>query len=295
MDIRSQIRNVKRSFFYEVDDLKRIYFTSKKKSEIVNEKEIRVVGLRRSGNHAIITWIRRHYPEYIYHLNNIPVKQNPYRFLAEHFPKDNLKQEAKGNFTHKNCLIYSYENGALENIADPIFEAKHDIYLGKSRTRTDVLILRDPFNMFASMLAGGEKTNSKLRYMRIRKSEKNISQLWLDYAKEFLGETSYLKNNKLVINYNKWCLEENYRKQISKQLNLEFSDAGFNIVKNIGGGSSFDGTKFSGESEKMDLMNRWKKYVDNNQYLQMFDQQIIDYSERISGHLSGTELLKIKK
>ncbi|MFN7247708.1 MAG: hypothetical protein ACK5UO_13890, partial [Microcystis sp.] len=30
------------------------------------------------------------------------------------------------------------------------------------------------------------------------------ADMWMEYAKEFLGETSYLSNNKVVINYNLW-------------------------------------------------------------------------------------------
>lgn len=285
------LRETKQNLFYSLNDFRRILLPYRSSDEIVNEKAMRVVGLRRSGNHAIITWIRRHYDEYVWHLNNVRVKQNPYRILNQHYPKDKFEQEAKGNFSQKSCLIYSYENSALENVTDLSFERKHDYYLGKSKCRYDLLILRDPFNMIASMYAGIQKSEGAIKYMRIRSTPKTISELWLDYAKEFLGETSYLKNNKVIVSYNKWCLDQDYRKQISEQLGLEFSDAGFNVVKKTGGGSSFEGIELDGQASKMDVMNRWQRFVNDPEYRKFFNQEIYDYSEKIFGHIPETESL----
>lgn len=35
--------------------------------------------------------------------------------------------------------------------------------------------------------------------------------LWIDYAKEYLGETNYLKHNKICINYNQWFADVEYQ------------------------------------------------------------------------------------
>lgn len=81
----NRLRRVKRNMGYRVEDAMRHLSNNVSPSEIVNQKEIRVVGLKRSGNHAIINWIRKQHHGEVWHLNKIPVKRNPYRFLYEHY------------------------------------------------------------------------------------------------------------------------------------------------------------------------------------------------------------------
>jgi hypothetical protein len=95
----------KRQLGYGIDDIFRTILW--RNNEIVNHKEIRVVGLKRSGNHAIINWIRKaHYGE-VWHLNNIPTERNPYRFLYEHYPKEKFRREATENSDGKLLVILS--------------------------------------------------------------------------------------------------------------------------------------------------------------------------------------------
>jgi len=255
-----------------------------KRREVVNEKEVRVVGLRRSGNHGIINWIKKQHSGEVWHLNNIPTDGHPYRFLYSHYPKEHLRREAKGNFVNKDCLIYSCEDYPLEKIVGSRLETKHDLYLGKTLERYDLLILRDPFNLFASRI--------KKNYLDVKDDARTIADIWISYAREYLGETDYLKNRKINVNYNRWATEVDYRKQIASQLKVEFSDAGVNEVKTEGGGSSFDGTNFSGQAIQMDVLNRWKSCSNDPSYKRLFkNREVIEYSERIFGHIPGTESL----
>ena len=60
--VLNKLRMWKRQLGYGIDDIFRTILW--RNNEIVNHKEIRVVGLKRSGNHAIINWIRKaHYGE----------------------------------------------------------------------------------------------------------------------------------------------------------------------------------------------------------------------------------------
>ncbi|MDJ0556305.1 MAG: hypothetical protein QNJ68_18080, partial [Microcoleaceae cyanobacterium MO_207.B10] len=116
---------------------------------------------------------------------------------------------------------------------------------------------------------------------------------WLDYAKEYLGETNYLKHNKICINYNQWFPDVEYRQEIaSEKLQIEFSDAGIDKVTSFGGGSSFKGKQFDGNTTSIDVLNRWQKFADDPQYRELFNNpEISEYSERIFGHIPGTESL----
>lgn len=287
-----QLRNLKQNLNYLLDDTRRFLLQPFSNSDYVNQKEIRVVGLRRSGNHGIIIWLRRHYDQKIWHLNNVSPCKNPYRQLYQHYSnKEKLKQEARGNFSRKECLIYNYENYTLDSIVNSKCEKNHDLYLGKSAKRYDLLILRDPYNMFASLRQGQLKKNSENYFQTYPNNRESITQLWLNYAKEFLGETNYLQQKRVMVNYNQWVSNLDYRQSISQQLELDFCDAGFNVVKNYGGGSSFDGTKFHDKANQMDVLNRWQEFVDDEEYRKMFNSEIIEYSQQIFGNLEGTEAL----
>ncbi|MGB7272584.1 MAG: hypothetical protein WBC69_04760, partial [Geitlerinemataceae cyanobacterium] len=53
-------------------------------SSIINQKEIRVVGLKRTGNHAILKWVKSQETGVVEHLNNVKPNENPFRDKYEH-------------------------------------------------------------------------------------------------------------------------------------------------------------------------------------------------------------------
>ncbi len=278
------LREVKREMYYQINDWSRILWQSNSIKKVVNQKEIRVVGLRRSGNHAIINWIRNQHTGKACHLNNIRPDKSPYRNLYFHYQTEKLKQESIGNFSPKDCLMYSYEDYPLEAIATAEWEKKHDLYVGKSRKKYDVLIIRDPLNLLASRL--------KRKFMDTKANDWSVVDLWIAYAKEYLGETNYLSNNKICINYNHWFSDAKYRQSLASQLDCKFSDYGFDQVKSEGGGSSFDGRKFNGSATQMNVLNRWQHFVDNREYLQLLNNcQLQEYYEKIFDYVPGTEVL----
>jgi hypothetical protein len=103
----------------EAEDLLRSIFQKNRWSQIINQKEIRIAGMRRTGNHAIISWMEAQEEGKVWHLNNLKVNENPYRYkyqnLSYYFPQhqwsiNNFKKQAKGELTAKDCLLYSYED-----------------------------------------------------------------------------------------------------------------------------------------------------------------------------------------
>ncbi|AFZ34441.1 hypothetical protein Sta7437_0854 [Stanieria cyanosphaera PCC 7437] len=277
----------------EAEDLFRNIFKKDYWLKTVNQKEIRIAGMRRTGNHAILSWMQAQQEGSVWHLNNVKVNENPYRYkyqnLSYYFPQhqwsiNNFKQQVKGELTPKDCLLYSYEDYELEKIFSQLFESKHDLYLGKTNKRYDVLIIRDPFNLFASRI--------KNNFLATKSKTKTSIELWLDYAREFLNETNYLQHNKVCINYNLWVQNKDYRQEIAKQLDINFTDAGIDNVSGCGGGSSFDGRNLDGKANQMDVNNRWKQLLDHDQYRQLFNhEELIEYSLKIFGHIPGTEVL----
>ncbi|CAN2045895.1 hypothetical protein GMMP13_220018 [Candidatus Magnetomoraceae bacterium gMMP-13] len=175
-----------------------------------------------------------------------------------------------------DALIYSHEDRRLNYVGSPIFEKNHDFYIGKVGKRFDILILRDPFNLFAGRLHS--------KRMRVYANTLSVADMWIMYAREYLGMTNYLKNNKTLVNYNQWCIDRSYREKLAKKLELEFSDEGFEEVSKIGFGSSFDGTRYQNKASNMKVFERWKNMINNDEYIKMFnDKIIIDLSDKIFG------------
>lgn len=279
-------------------------------AHIVNQKEIRILGLRRSGNHAIINWICKQAPKNQVFINHARVMDNPYRnvyrdqlFLQRNpglrgWRCDDIEwwyRETKGNFSEKDCLIYSYEDQEIERVAHPFFEKRHDLYLGKSQDRYDVLIIRDPFNLFASRIQGNKPRENARNFdlMQVYSRRFTLPELWISYAKECLGETGILKNKKVVVKYNSWFTDFEYREQIAHQLGLIFTDDGFDEVVRAGGiGSSFDMQHFSGQASKMDVLNRWKNLSDDPCFRELINnKELIDYSVKLFGDIPDIERL----
>lgn len=276
---------------------------------VVNKKEIRVLGLRRSGNHAVINWLSKQVEGNVVFINHVKPLENPYRNQYESQLQDVRrhpqvgdlhyrdvhwwKNEKEGSFTYKDCLVYSYEDQELEKVAHASFERKHDLYLGKSEEKFDVIVMRDPFNLFASRLKtkpteGGPNFDMLEVYSR----HYSLPKLWISYAKECLGETTHLKNKRVFINYNKWFSEIDYRQEISAQLGIRFSDEGLNDISPSGNGSSFDGAKYAGKAYKMDVLSRWQSFIDNPVYHELLNvENLIEYSNKLFGVIPGTEKL----
>ena len=199
------IYKVKRKTRHFFEDAAKLFLKINKFSGIVNQNEIRIIGLKRSGNHAISNWMMKQMKGNRFYINDVGVNENPYREKYEAWVRSNcqknqerLKQESLGNFTQKDYLVYSYEDYELKRITNPLFASQHDLYFGKTNRRYDVLVLRDPFNLIASRLKKGSFNSQEC--LGVKNPNITAIDLWIAYAKEWLGETQYLKYNKVAVN-----------------------------------------------------------------------------------------------
>lgn len=286
------------TLLYPLEDGWRRLTQRRQQQEKVNQKEMRVVGMRRTGNHALLSWIEQQQPGETRHLNNVAAGKNPYRYKSDNLRRyhpehrdmsEVYRRQAKGAFIKRDCLISSYEDWSLAQITHPRFERNRSLYLGKSAKCFDVIILRDPFNLFASRFKKKAKN-----FLATKAKNLSMVDMWLEYAKEFVGESQYLQRQNLVcISYNHWFLDQAYRRELAAQLDLPFSDAGLSKVPTFGGGSSFDGTRLSGQATSMDVTNRWRHFEDDLAFRQFFqNEEIWHYSQQIFGDLPGTQSLR---
>ena len=114
-------------------------------------------------------------------------------------------------------------------------------------------MLRNPWNVMAS------HTQWKIR-IPLYQRKGRACRLWNEYYQEYIKTDSDI----YFIIYDKWFTDINYRKKISSDLGLEFSDEKFETVPNAGLGSSFDGLKYNGKAQQMNVLKRYEQA--NNNY-----------------------------
>ncbi len=256
--------------------------------KIINKKEIRVVGLQRSGNHAVINWILSQETGRKCFLNYVDPKSNPFSTVKP----DKLTGFSDGfSFkkeviqpTIKDCLLYSYEDEELSNIFCEEFFKKHDQYVGKSKRIFNILIIRDPFNFFACRIQWLKDNHRTGINLDSRESTFRLIKLWKMYAKEYLGYTNYLPPKKIVVNFNFWFSCKNYRRKIANDLHIEHTDAGINKCATA---STFEDKKQDafGASE-LDVLNRWQPFTSDPIFkLVVQDEELISLSNKIFGEI----------
>jgi len=232
-----------------------------------NTIEIRVYGLMRSGNHAIIEWIQNQFPDQpkcflnnVKHGNFSPFNNYSQKVVSKidsHIDDETLRKVSK------HLLIYSYEDrnhleiqniDFLSSVFQPDFEKNRERFLGKSEYRFDVAIIRDPFNCFASRMVAISKRGGMggVRDMEL------VVKSWKQLAKHVIANKESPKPENITINYNSWNSDINYRKYISQKLMGMFNDVTLNIIPSFGKGSSFGELNITKITAK-DIFLNWRK------------------------------------
>ena len=251
----------------------------------VNQTELRLIGMSRSGNHAIAQWILAQATGRVCFLNAAEGRSNPFLTARPmddgpscwtNIPGFDLAAEQRGGaWSAKDLLMFSHEDGFLARSCSEEFERSHDAFVGPSRRRVDVLILRDPFNLFAS----------RRKCLWGVLTPRTTVKVWKQHAREFLRPGRFLRHDPLVISYNRWCVDRDYRRGVAQHLGLAFTDAGRDRVWPCNGGSSFDGRAYDGRAAAMRVFDRWRHYAEDPSFRQMFDPEVRTLSARIFGPL----------
>ena len=253
-------------------------------NNVINQRELRTIGLSRSGTHAICQWIMAQAEGRLCYLNCTEGKANPYqtaRPMASGWPYEvnysefDIEAEQAGRFSQKDYLIFGHEDSFLGHACSPQYERQHDQWVGESAERYDVLILRDPFNLFAS----------RLRQPHQMVKPKTAVRIWKQHARQFLQRPDRLRHTPVLINYNQWFTDVDYRRQVAQQMGLRFTDEGRDRVPTVFGGSSFDGLQYDGRASQMKVLERWRYWIDDEAYTSLFDEELLSLSEALFGSM----------
>lgn len=188
---------------------------------------LQVIGLQRSGNHAIIDWISSLFPRTV-HLNNLP----------HDFGRDPENLTDNPAFAGADCRIVSFEDARvkLARTEDGGFRPLLDSVVPLDPARLDAFdcrmlyILRDPYNCWASRVkareAGGLTSPAEFEH---------FLDNWTAMARRHAAEP------KAFILYNAWFKDRAYRQAVCARLGGSYSERTLGEVPLEGGGSSFDG------------------------------------------------------
>jgi len=246
--------------------------------------ELCVTALQRSGHHAIINWISANSAGPVCFLNNCSPGVDPFLMCTE---------EQRVKFAPRNHLIYNYEDRRLGDVFTVDFLSNKTKWFGARGNSIYVLILRDPFNNFASKYRwaiNGTKWTPQMAWVI-----HELPGLWKSYAREFLGLTHLMPVPGVFINYNRWFADSQYREQLSRQLGLVSTEKGLAEVAKWGPntwGDSFDNLDFDGRAHEMKVLERWRCFADDSMFTQLFtDRELWDLSEEIFGAIPETASL----
>lgn len=238
---------------------------------MTREYEIASYALKRSGNHAVLNWIIEQLPEPVCFFNGVyNCDRNPTVGKSVVSGEMNLHSD-KRKLGSKN-ILYSYEDKNLSLIRKNgrFFTNGIKNEIGESKKFFSILIIRDPFNSIASRCV----------WDRVISDERYID-MWKQYAAEYLDKTQHLCKNKLVINFNRWFIDKQYRKELSNRLGLPFSDSTVNKVLPIGY-SSFDNRKYDNNAQQMKVLERWKTCQNFPTFKMLLkDKKVREYVNRI--------------
>ena len=239
-----------------------------------------VFGMKRSGHHAVINWMcEQGKPSF--HVNNIgfdfdylhdPVtrKHSDIKSIlyAKRYTADSDDPE---KVTYRRALrmgcnlaVYSAEDKWF-GLCSAIMREKIDC-----SNLTYVIVVRDPYNFIASRLKNKRRT--------IRRRWPAQMEIWKEHVRACLNKDD---KDFVDINFNKWFVDKSYRKRIAGILNIPFTDKGLNDVRI--GASSFDGSRFEGNAQKMGVLKRWRRYKNRRSYWDLIDDETVELSEQYFG------------
>lgn len=227
-----------------------------------------LVGLKRSGLHAVANWLLGMDAAGRL-VNNSPMKRlglsSPMSRTRGDSPlpiylyagspvlalDDNGDESVVTLRDRESLIVVIFQSQNLARLA------RHKLLLGVEAARTLTLLqLRDPFNWSASYKAKSRETSDNRQW----------PPLWREYALEYTGRSHYLPGA-VRVNYNRWLSEQVYRQDLARQIGLQFADKHLGAVSSHAGGSSFDNTRYDGDARAMRLTSRWQCFQHDPDYL----------------------------
>ncbi|WP_293576505.1 hypothetical protein [Phaeobacter sp.] len=239
-------------------------------------KTLRMVGMRRSGNHAIANWLQRNASTgKALFLNNCRAGRDPFRHhngleVSGHrcsAPLEHAAEEAGPDA----MLLLSYEDTTLgrahadRDLSGPLSDQAFD---------HSVLVYRSFLNWSASLLA---KLRRNPRYRSADRAAvmmRSIATYGDLLAEVVAAQDQAQARGSVAICYDHWVESDLYRAQRLQALGLEVRDNSLGMVQAYGGGSSFQPKATT--ATELDVMNRWRGMAKDPEYRAVLSLAALD-------------------
>lgn len=255
-------------------------------ARLAPSRVLRIYGMRRSGNHAIVNWLQRNTPDgNSVFLNNCHPRRDPIRShkSLEVFVDGNRRKfedaddlQSRMNTAGEDPLVMvSYEDAmppADDAALDPLFKAP----MGE----TVVLIYRAFLNWSASLL---QKLLGNVAYGPLARARiMAASCITYGHALDRVAERE--TRGFVAICYDLWHASEDYRAGILGALGFPVRDNTRGAVQRYGGGSSFQGKAATVDALQTD--RRSEQMADHPEYKTLLWTVAHDarFMERLAGH-----------
>jgi len=225
---------------------------------------LRIFGMRRSGNHAVINWLARNAPggRSLFFNDCTPGRKpfETYRAVEIDGERvagnggDPVKLAARAG--DGTALMFSYED------AMPNERRRRPVSVGvdEALISHEVVICRGVLNWAASLLKkvqGNDAYSAAERVAIVLKALGGYARmLELAMAEDELGV--------VVIRYEPWMTDAGYRAGLLERLGFEARDDSLGEVQRYGNGSSFQAD--AGAVDELNTLDRWKEMRDDPEY-----------------------------
>jgi hypothetical protein len=188
----------------------------------------------------------------------------------------------------KDFLLFNFEDADLAEVFTPAFRQSRDTLVGTSARRLNVLVLRDPFNNLASLLRWARGRRCRPRHETLERSV----ALWKQHAREYLGLTETLPDHRVLVSFNRWFADAGYRDELGRLLSFSEPASALTEVARWGPtiwGDSFDGLSYDERAQEMRVLERFRHYADDSQFLGLLDEEACELAAAAFEELPGIE------
>jgi hypothetical protein len=226
------------------------------------------ISLPRSGHNAVCHWVLSNCIEPSGYMNNLATLPDNAKSLDINrinawYGKNKLHRSANGNRMY--AVGGGYEDKSLNEVIKFEQPLKEHAAI-HSKKFFGVLIIRDYFNWLASAIKHG-RTGNNLHIELWREQARAAIDLVKLPAPKSSGRWCYrLPSDYIVVLFDYWVRDKKYRQDLAKLLDVGVDDVGVDDVPEYGGGSSFDRMEYQGKASEMEVTERWRLMLDNDQY-----------------------------
>jgi hypothetical protein len=214
-------------------------------------------GLKRSGNHAVIDWIRKD-GDFFFINNLVPMGKFPDQALPE-FDLRRLRLKQAIRTVVRERKFFDIRSRLATDLIVSVEDTPPNYMPFKtvSNSCLGVNLIRSFDNLLASRIKKAFATDKPSAYPRRNDVHmKRFVDLWISYAETALGQNA---DTTVWIYFDRWISDPDYRVEIKKRLGIGLPDRDLSRnVPRFGGGSSFSGTEnienFKGLSDRKSML-----------------------------------------